>query len=216
MNKDQYVDAIKTMMDNQDRYFTWFIGILGLVLVFVGVLQWRLTSKQIEKITADAKDKARTEILAELVESYQLNRLPTLREKVKNAELSIINLNEKIDNLSINGKSRSINMIIEDVLSIDKSPDTFYNLSLLLKENYLSWINDPYYLNIFVKVVLDHNLINGLEYKQTDVGRKALNQIIIKIEKELKYRDIESKNFKIFKDIVIQKTNELGKSSKEA
>ena len=96
-------------------------------------------------------------------------------------------------------------MIIEDVLSIDKSPDTFYNLSLLLKENYLSWINDPYYLNIFVKVVLDHNLINGLEYKQTDVGRKALNQIIIKIEKELKYRDIESKNFKIFKDIVIQK-----------
>ncbi|BBD24774.1 hypothetical protein [Enterococcus faecalis] len=216
MNKDQYVDAIKTMMDNQDRYFTWFIGILGLVLVFVGVLQWRLTSKQIEKITADAKDKARTEILAELVESYQLNRLPTLREKVKNAELSIINLNEKIDNLSINGKSRSINMIIEDVLSIDKSPDTFYNLSLLLKENYLSWINDPYYLNIFVKVVLDHNLINGLEYKQTDVGRKALNQIIIKIEKELKYRDIESKNFKIFKDIVIQKTNELGKSNKEA
>ncbi|EOH64354.1 hypothetical protein HR098_00380 [Enterococcus faecalis] len=216
MNKDQYVDAIKTMMDNQDRYFTWFIGILGLVLVFVGVLQWRLTSKQIEKITADAKDKARTEILAELVESYQLNRLPTLREKVKNAELSIINLNEKIDNLSINGKSRSINMIIEDVLSIDKSPDTFYNLSLLLKENYLSWINDPYYLNIFVKVVLDHNLINGLEYKQTDIGRKALNQIIIKIEKELKYRDIESKNFKIFKDIVIQKTNELGKSNKEA
>ena len=107
-------------------------------------------------------------------------------------------------------------MIIEDVLSIDKSPDTFYNLSLLLKENYLSWINDPYYLNIFVKVVLDHNLINGLEYKQTDVGRKALNQIIIKIEKELKYRDIESKNFKIFKDIVIQKTNELGKSNKEA
>lgn len=205
MNKDQYVDAIKTMMDNQDRYFTWFIGILGLVLVFVGVLQWRLTSKQIEKITADAKDKARTEILAELVESYQLNRLPTLREKVKNAELSIINLNEKIDNLSINGKSRSINMIIEDVFSIDKSPDTFYNLSLLLKENYLSWINDPYYLNIFVKVVLDYNLINGLEYKQTDVGRKALNQIIIKIEKELKYRDIESKNFKIFKDIVIQK-----------
>ncbi|MGX7737301.1 hypothetical protein ACWPXP_08130 [Enterococcus faecalis] len=96
MNKDQYVDAIKTMMDNQDRYFTWFIGILGLVLVFVGVLQWRLTSKQIEKITADAKDKARTEILAELVESYQLNRLPTLREKVKNAELSIINLNEKL------------------------------------------------------------------------------------------------------------------------
>ncbi|EMW5565251.1 hypothetical protein [Enterococcus faecalis] len=216
MNKDQYVDAIKIMMDNQDRYFTWFIGILGLVLVFVGVLQWRLTSKQIEKITADAKDKARTEILAELVESYQLNRLPTLREKVKNAELSIINLNEKIDNLSINGKSRSINMIIEDVLSIDKSPDTFYNLSLLLKENYLSWINDPYYLNIFVKVVLDHNLINGLEYKQTDIGRKALNQIIIKIEKELKYRDIESKNFKIFKDIVIQKTNELGKSNKEA
>ncbi|OSM20175.1 hypothetical protein, partial [Enterococcus faecalis] len=69
---------------------------------------------------------------------------------------------------------------------------------------------------IFVKVVLDHNLINGLEYKQTDVGRKALNQIIIKIEKELKYRDIESKNFKIFKDIVIQKTNELGKSNKEA
>ncbi|EGO8374136.1 MULTISPECIES: hypothetical protein [Enterococcus] len=216
MNKDQYVDAIKTMMDNQDRYFTWFIGILGLVLVFVGVLQWRLTSKQIEKITADAKDKARTEILAELVESYQLNRLPTLREKVKNAELSIINLNEKIDNLSINGKSRSINMIIEDVFSIDKSPDTFYNLSLLLKENYLSWINDPYYLNIFVKVVLDYNLINGLEYKQTDVGRKALNQIIIKIEKELKYRDIESKNFKIFKDIVIQKTNELEKSNKEA
>ncbi|MGX7737300.1 hypothetical protein ACWPXP_08125 [Enterococcus faecalis] len=107
-------------------------------------------------------------------------------------------------------------MIIEDVLSIDKSPDTFYNLSLLLKENYLSWINDPYYLNIFVKVVLDHNLINGLEYKQTDIGRKALNQIIIKIEKELKYRDIESKNFKIFKDIVIQKTNELGKSNKEA
>lgn len=216
MNKDQYVDAIKTMMDNQDRYFTWFIGILGLVLVFVGVLQWRLTSKQIEKITADAKDKARTEILAELVESYQLNRLPTLREKVKNSELSIINLNEKIDNLSINGKSRSINMIIEDVLSIDKSPDTFYNLSLLLKENYLSWINDPYYLNIFVKVVLDHNLINGLEYKQTDVGRKALNQIIIKIERELKYRDIESKNFKIFKDTVIQKTNELRKSNKEA
>ena len=62
MTSEEYIDAVKMMMENQDRYFNWFLIILGTFLVFVGVVQWRFSSKQMEQLKERTKQETIKEI----------------------------------------------------------------------------------------------------------------------------------------------------------
>ncbi|MFW7361529.1 hypothetical protein ACODHD_10315 [Vagococcus fluvialis] len=96
LSKDEYVDTIKLMMEKQDMYLMWFLGVLGIVLVFVGVLQWRLSSKQLEQIKTEAKKEARKEIIDELIHNYDLNKISVLNEKINNLDNSFKSLNSNV------------------------------------------------------------------------------------------------------------------------
>lgn len=50
MTSAEYVSQVNHLMDLQNNYFTIFIAILALTLGFLGILQWRITDKQIDKI----------------------------------------------------------------------------------------------------------------------------------------------------------------------
>lgn len=75
LSKDEYVDSVKLFMEKQDMYFNWFMLVLGIVLVFVGILQWRLSSRQISQIKIEAKEEAKKEIIDELVKTYQIDEI---------------------------------------------------------------------------------------------------------------------------------------------
>lgn len=50
MTSAEYVSQVNRLMDLQNNYFTIFIAILAITLGFLGILQWRITDKQIDKI----------------------------------------------------------------------------------------------------------------------------------------------------------------------
>lgn len=77
MASHEYIEIVTLMMEKQDMYLMWFLGIFSIVLVFVGVLQWRLSSKQLSQIKSETKKEAREEIISELIQSYQVNMVPT-------------------------------------------------------------------------------------------------------------------------------------------
>lgn len=53
MTSAEYVSQVNRLMDLQNNYFNIFITILALTLGFLGVLQWRITDKQIDKMKND-------------------------------------------------------------------------------------------------------------------------------------------------------------------
>ena len=50
MTSAEYVSQVNRLMDLQNNYFNIFITILALTLGFLGILQWRITDKQIDKM----------------------------------------------------------------------------------------------------------------------------------------------------------------------
>ncbi|EOH58861.1 hypothetical protein [Enterococcus mundtii] len=104
MIKDEYVEVVKLTMEKQDMYLMWFLGLLSIILVFVGVLQWRLSSKQISQLKEETKKEARKEILSELKEDYQINLIPSMKESILRNEQEIMDVHLKVQINSINQK----------------------------------------------------------------------------------------------------------------
>lgn len=102
MNRDEYVETVKLMMEKQDMYLMWFLGLLGIILVFVGILQWRLSSKQISQVKAEAIREARKEIMVGLKEIYQVDFVPSLRELILSNEKEISKIRFELNINSIN------------------------------------------------------------------------------------------------------------------
>lgn len=79
MASEEYIDIIKMMMENQDRYFNWFLAILSIVLVFAGVVQWRFSSKQIEQL----KETTKQELIQEIEETLGVSNLPQFKNEIQ-------------------------------------------------------------------------------------------------------------------------------------
>lgn len=80
MTSEEYVDVVNMMMENQDRYFNWFLVILGIFLIFVGVIQWRFSIKQIEQI----KEKTKQETIREIEETLGVSNLYEFKKDMQN------------------------------------------------------------------------------------------------------------------------------------
>lgn len=94
MNGSEYIETVTLMMEKQDMYLMWFLGILSVVLVFVGFLQWRLSSEQIKKIKSETKAEARKEIIDELIKNYGVN---SINEIINTVQITV-NLVQKLSN----------------------------------------------------------------------------------------------------------------------
>lgn len=76
-NSDLF-DKMYQEINRQNTFYFWIIGIVVTIAVaiaaFFGVLQWRLSDKQIEKMKNDT--------IKEIVDKYNLNNLDDTMKKV--------------------------------------------------------------------------------------------------------------------------------------
>ncbi|OUZ25282.1 hypothetical protein A5867_002990 [Enterococcus sp. 6D12_DIV0197] len=101
MSSNEYVETVTLMMEKQDMYLMWFLGILGVVLVFVGFLQWRLSSEQIKKIKSETKAEARKEIIDELIQNYSVNSIHEILNVLQETVDTVKNLTFDVSSMTI-------------------------------------------------------------------------------------------------------------------
>ena len=78
MNSEQYVESVKQMMSQQNNFFAIFLAILAIVLTFAGILQWRLSNKQIQQI----KEETRAETIADIEKIISVSDLHKLKDEI--------------------------------------------------------------------------------------------------------------------------------------
>lgn len=96
MTSEQYVESVKQMMNQQNVFFGVFIAILGIVLVFVGVMQWRLSDKQLKSIKEETRSEVLEEINIKLTSNYEKTDAK-LRYHNENIEKNIKLVDQLID-----------------------------------------------------------------------------------------------------------------------
>lgn len=92
MSNSDLFDKLYQEINRQNTFYFWIIGIVLSVSVaiaaFIGILQWRLSSKQIEKIKADTIAKVEDNYhLSNLNDDVSFNANQTEKLKAKIAEL---------------------------------------------------------------------------------------------------------------------------------
>ncbi|WP_124032012.1 hypothetical protein [Limosilactobacillus vaginalis] len=87
------IDKLYDEINRQNTFYFWIIGIVVTIAVaiaaFFGVLQWRLSDKQIEKMKNDT--------IKEIVDRYNLNKLGDTIEKINNNSEAINNIKDILD-----------------------------------------------------------------------------------------------------------------------
>ncbi|GGC98129.1 hypothetical protein [Enterococcus wangshanyuanii] len=178
MTRDQYVESVRVMMDNQDRYFMWFLGILGVVLVFVGILQWRLSSNQIKKITTDAKEEARKEIMEELTKNYGIKSINTLLSKSKEFEEKITKISNSLEMLDFEKRRSEELQFYNDLREIPKTENCTYELLMLLATHSIYVSKDEFDIVAFVEAANRDQIVRGLEMQEDTFGfREYINEL---------------------------------------
>lgn len=86
LTSEQYVESVKQMMNQQSIFFSIFLAILAIVLGFIGVIQWRLSSKQIELIKKDTIKETEKDI-ADKLNVSSISEIPQLIESKVKLEL---------------------------------------------------------------------------------------------------------------------------------
>lgn len=104
MSNSDLFDKLYQEINRQNAFYFWIVGIALSIAVavtaFFGILQWRLSDKQIEKMKSDAKK--------DIVKEYQLddlnNRLENLEKEIK--ELSSKHLDLSLGSIGGSGISQ--------------------------------------------------------------------------------------------------------------
>lgn len=190
MNTEQYVDSVKQMMNQQNIFVSIFIGILGIVLVFAGVIQWRFSTKQIEEIKRRAKEETVEEILKEL----SSNSFPEYNDDVKKNFLS---QEAKINQFRLEMKNYQVSMLEYEVDKIC-SRELFLGRLLRLLDVYqkfliqnpetFDWLTDKYESIIMIRF-FDQKL---------DINDKSIDRIIERlyaIDSEIGTKSMKVRNF---------------------
>lgn len=101
MCESEYVDYIKSVMEVQNNTFMWFMGILGLMAVVFGILQWRLTTKQIEQITNNAKEEAKSDLMDELNNTYKVYLVNGHQDDITKLKKDVLSLKSDISSIDL-------------------------------------------------------------------------------------------------------------------
>ncbi|PZL78235.1 hypothetical protein CI088_00250 [Enterococcus plantarum] len=174
MTSEEYVDYVKLMMDKQDMYLMWFIGIFSVVLFFVGILQWRLSSNQIKKITTDAKEDARKEVIEELIKNYGLAKVTYIDERVK---LLVQDVDSLKSDLSSTLKARNYEeklSLSRDIRNISLSESSFFELFDVISVHYPYIIEKEENLDGLIDLIFQNRIIDNVRIKQTKSGYDSL------------------------------------------
>lgn len=169
MASEEYVDAIKMMMEHQDRYFNWFLAILGIVLVFVGFVQWRFSTKQIEQL----KEKTKQETIREIEESLGVSSLIDFKSDIQKKVEKIEKKNYEFGHSQMYYEFTKLNTEKKDFLW------HIPNLMDVYKNNILSSFND---FNLFVSTVGNLIIVSHTqETKIIDINSPHIDKILKKM-----------------------------------
>ncbi|WP_423189415.1 hypothetical protein ACO1PF_00440 [Alkalibacterium sp. f15] len=71
MSSTEYIDQVNRLINLQNNYLTIFLGVLAVVIGFFGVIQWKLSDKQIERIKNEVELKITEKYKKEIEDSFQ-------------------------------------------------------------------------------------------------------------------------------------------------
>lgn len=194
MTSDQYVESVKQMMDQQNNIFNVFIAILVFVLGFIGVVQWKLSAKQIEQL----KQETKNETIKEIRQQLEVTSLTGLRTAIQDPlEKRIIKLS---DNIKMNYENMvEINSQFDDFkkkyldfeltkVEKDYNPFPYITHLIVFHEDYLK--KDIKNLNYFVSRISRltfHIFFNGtrsFENSEVDIVIEKLEKIAANFSEE--------------------------------
>lgn len=110
ITKSDLFDKMYQEINRQNTFYFWIIGIVITIAIaisaFIGVLQWRLSDKQIEKMKSETQQG--------LEDKYHFSnmqdKIDSLQEEIKSAKKQVDSLSQKIDELrtTVNDNKRDI------------------------------------------------------------------------------------------------------------
>lgn len=221
MYSEQYVESVKQMMNQQNVFFSVFITILAIVLGFIGIIQWRLSSKQIELIKQQTKKEVEKEI-AQKLGVDEIVEFPKMVKSQTETEISIIQ--ESIQELTeamVDFKHKywlsETDKFRNGVTKIHgKDFDSLSNFSIHLRI-YKSIIeNDIGNFNFFINN-LSHWVSNNEKYAMSQMGQFQTKEIIkdLKLfEKNLNFENSLDSSLRDFetKIEILKKENPITES----
>lgn len=87
MKSEEYIQQIETLMNNQNNYVNWVIGIVSLLVAVLGITialsayyQWWLNTKQMQRLKEDTKK----EIIKEIEDSLGGSSLENFKTDIEN------------------------------------------------------------------------------------------------------------------------------------
>lgn len=127
-NSDVF-DKMYQEINRQNTFYFWIIGIVLTISIaiagFFGILQWRLSDKQVQNLKAETK----SETINEIAEKYKLDKLEDSYSKLQNLTEQISELKKQNDTLSSSIKS------LENIRQVRVIQDIQVNLKLALSDN---------------------------------------------------------------------------------
>lgn len=208
MSSDQYVESVKQMMNQQNVFFSIFLAILAIVLTFVGVIQWRLSSKQIELIKQQTKEELEKEIalklgVQEIIEFPKENR-KYVSSKIESVQAESQNNREALEKLRKQIINKENLRIRNDVVQASSSKEpNLYNFEVILHtyqelldidlglfnyylNNLSSWISNNDVLSIKDEVFRLNRMIEkmkDIEPENIDPSKSELLKFKAKLER---------------------------------
>lgn len=184
-NSDLF-DKMYQEINRQNTFYFWIIGIVLTISIaiagFFGVLQWRLSDKQVERM----KEKAKNEIVKE----YSLEKIETLDEYQQKAKVLL-------KNMYLQWHGNLITDIFKLIQEIGNDPkvDPFFKMDDF-KMDIDAFIEDPFLNKEMTGVSLTAVLtkLEADEFKRPDQARKMANYVRNKGKESLQaYYDMRDK-----------------------
>lgn len=190
MNSEQYVESIKQMMSQQNNFFAIFLAILAIVLTFAGILQWRLSNKQIQQI----KEETKAETIADIEKIISVSDLHKLKDEISFPLIERMEKGDKFGEDILHYERSSLDLAF---LNLHRSPFPIGDLVLLID------VYSPYLkrnvenLNYFmskIEKLLEHDNI-GLSKPENIPSLKVAFDKLLDIENSLNKESFKLKKF---------------------
>lgn len=191
MNSEQYVESVKQMMAQQNNFFAMFLAILAIVLTFAGILQWRLSNKQIQQL----KEETRAETIADIEKILAVTDLYKFKDEVNAPLVDRIEKETKLSKDFLHYEHASLDLAF---LGLYRSPFPMSDLLIIIDVYYLYLKRDIGNLNYFVSRV--ESLIENPETNLSKEGNlvifKRITERLSDIESSFNQDSVRMENLK--------------------
>ena len=192
MSSEEYINQVNRLIDLQNIYLQIFLTMIALILGFIGIIQWRLNTKQLEQL----KEQTKQETINEIEESLEVSSLADFKlELEREREKEREKVEEQFNYLSYN----QFDFELEKLSNEDTIP--LWHLTYLLdihKSNILLSINN---FNYYV-LRLESLISVAYAHKKIDINSPHIAKIVLKLSEFEKTFNEKSEKLENFKNII--------------